>query len=643
MARDMSDIVKTAVKRMEKAVEADAENREEALDDLENIAGRQWPESIKSEREAADRPVLTVNRLPQFVRQVTGDVRRLNPAVKVLPGDGEASEEVAEIISGMIRGIEYRSNASDVYERAAESAAQCGMGFFRVRSDYESDESFDQHIVIEGIADPFSVHYDPDARMPTREDADWCFITQRVESDDFREMWPDASPVSLDDDLPAWVDGDKIVVAEYFWKEYYDRELGLLADGTVVENPAPPLNFVKKRTVRAHKVMWAKISGKDVLEGPKEFPSKHIPVIAVVGEELILGDEVVRTSVIRYAKDPQRLYNFWRSAQTEVVALQPIAPFVVTPKQIAGFEAHWAAANKTHNPYLPYNPDEKAPGLPQRASPPVASSGMMQEVLTAAEDMKATTGIYDAGLGNRSNETSGVAIARRQAESELSNSIYTDNLAKSIAYCGRVIVDMIPRVYDTRRLVKIIGSDDTEKTVAVNDEQIIGGQPVVMNDLSRGKYEVRVSVGPSFTTRRQEAAESMIDFVRAFPAAATVAGDIVAKNMDWPGSEELAERLQKLLPPGISGEQQQPDLQAMEMQAQQAAMQQKQAEIGLAEDVAKAKKAEADAERAEADAEKARLGVAEQSLELAIKSGQLDAAIRDAVARALASIQMETT
>ena len=628
-------ILDLARKRLDNAIDADRENREQALDDLEKLAGRQWPEAVKSERESNDRPVLTINRLPQFVRQVTGDIRRMNPAIRVSPGDEEASQEMAEIISGIIRGIEYKSDASDVYERAAESAAQCGAGYFRVRTDYVSDHSFEQEIIVESIQNPFSVHFDPDARMPTREDADWCFITERMDREAFEEAYPWAQQVSVEDDgMSSWVDGDRVLVAEYFWKEYFEREIGLMSDGTVVENPRPPLDFVKKRKVRSHKVMWAKVSGKEVLEGPQEFPSKYIPVIAVTGEELVLGDEVVRTSVIRYAKDPQQLYNYWRSAQTEMIALQPIAPFIVTPKQIAGFEAHWAAANRTHNPYLPYNPDEKAPGVPQRSAPPVGSSAMMQEVLTAAEDMKATTGIYDAGLGNRSNETSGVAIARRQAESELSTSIYSDNLAKAIAFCGRIIIDMLPRVYDTTRVVKAIGPEGSEEDVVVNDRQILMGQEVVVNDLSRGSYTVKVSVGPSFTTRRQEAAESMIEFVRAFPAAATVAGDLVAKNMDWPGADDLAERLKKLLPPGLSGGNE-PDPEAAQMQAMQQQQAARLSEVNLAEEEAKAAKAAADAERAAAEAEKSRLGVAEQTLELAIKSGQLDEAIRSAVAKAL--------
>jgi hypothetical protein len=599
---------------MQDAIDAELDNRDESLDDFENLIGvGQWPDEVRSEREADGRPCLTINRLPQFVRQVTGDIRRMNPAIKILPADNEANEDVAEIIEGMTRHIQSVSDASSVYEWAAECAAACGIGWFRVVTDWEDSETFNQEIRLKPIRNPLSVYWDPLSEMPTREDAEWVFITSDMRMEDFKEAYPDAQPIDAQQDnqingITNWYNSNSIVIAEYFWKEPVVRELSLLANGTVVEGKAPAaLNIVRKRKVTTHKVMWAKISGKDILEGPQEVPCRYIPLVCVPGEEWQVGDRTFRSGVIRFAKDPQRLYNYWRSAQTELVALQPKAPFLVTVKQVQGLEEFWNDANNSNRPYLPYHPDELA-GMPQRAQPPVASQGMMAEISLAAEDLKATTGVYDAALGNKSNETSGVAIRQRQMESDLATSIYADNMAKAVELAGRIIVDMIPKVYDTKRIVRIIGADDSEQMVPINGlMQTIEG-PMPINDVTKGKYAVKIAVGPNYSTMRQEAAESMMAFVQAFPAAAPVVGDLIAKNMDWPGADQFAERLKSLLPPGVikpedmTPEEQQAQAQAMQAQQMQMQMQQQamQAELQLKMMEAEAKRAEIQIKMAEA-------------------------------------------
>ena len=611
------DLLKEARERAKLAADADRFNREEALDDMRNIVGLQWPDDVRAKREEDNRPCLTINRLPQFLRQVTGDLRNMNPAIKAIPADTKASQEDAELVEGIIRQIQYESDASSIYERAAESAAACGMGFFRVLTDYVSNDSFDQKIIIQSIDNPFSVYFDPEARKSTREDARWCLITQVMTEEAFKDAYPDKVAVSVEQDgsgdgLEFWRQNGETVVAEYFWKEPKAKTIMLLPTGMILEN-APKGLGGKTRTVNYDVIMWAKISGKDVLEGPQEFPGDHIPVIAVMGEELHIGDRIYRSSVIRFAKDPQRLYNYWRSAQTEMIALQPKAPYLVTAKQISGLEQIWSEANDSNRPYLPYIPDPNAPA-PQRATPPIPSSGMMQEVGLAADDMKATTGIYDAGLGQRSDEKSGVAIRQRQMESDVSTSIYSDNMAKAVAHCGRVIVSMIPKIYDTNRMLATIGEDDQHGMTEINKPIMSENGPITINDMTKGKFDVRVAVGPNYATKRQETAESMMQFIQAFPPAAQVAGDLIAKSMDWPDAEKIAERLKKMLPPGMAEEddpqaqaqmQQQQMMQAQEAQQQQAMAQQAQS-LQLREMTAKANKAEADAQKSHYEAEKAR-------------------------------------
>lgn len=645
-------ILKQARSRMGECVEAEKDNRLEEIDDLQKLVGQQWPEDIRNERESESKPCLTMNRLPQFVRQVTGDIRRMNPAINVLPADGEATSDVADIYEGLIRHIEYKSDASSVYERAAEQSAASSAGYFRILTEYESDTSFLQEIRIKSIRNPLSVYFDPEAELPTREDAGYVFLTEQMKRDDFEEAFPDAKPVDVEHDdatdgLEHWQENDKVVIAEYYWKEPVKKEIVQLSDGRVIDAKdfVAPMPAVARRKVETFKVMWAKISGHDVLEGPTEQPCRYIPVVAVIGEEWHVDDRVHRSSVIRYAKDAQQMYNYWRSAQTEFAALQPKAPYLVTAKQVAGLETFWNQANAKNRPYLPYNPDEKAPGAPQRATPPISSQAMYEQTMLAAEDMKATTGIYDSALGNGSNEKSGVAIRQRQMESDTSTSIYADNMAKAIATCGRILVDMIPKIYDTQRTIRTLSSDDVEKMVGINDQAIaMDGNipvPVPVNDLTVGKYDIRVSVGPNYATKRQETAEGMLEFIRAVPGAAQVTGDLIADAMDWPNADKFAERLKKVLPPNMRDVE---DLDEQEQAQMQSAMQQQQQAEQL-QNIAneiEMRKASAEAVEAEADAEKAQFEVMNEQLELAAKSGELNAAIgqivQQEVARALSGL-----
>lgn len=645
------DIVKAARDRLPEAVAGDRENRAEALDDLKNLSGKQWPDEVEAAYEKDGRPCLTINRLTRFVRQVTGDIRKLNPAVKVLAADQAATPEVAEIFAGLIRQIEATSDASSVYESAAESAAQCGIGNFRILTEYEHDTSFDQVIRIESIPNPLAVYWDPAARKSTRSDANYCFITDQMGADDFKKAYPDAAAHDVEHDgntdgLEDWREDGHVVIAEYFWKEPTEKTIGIMPDGQVTDDAkmiaaAEDAGFeVKTRKVTSFKVWWAKVDGQSVLEGPTEIPCKYIPVVAVTGEEMNVGDRVVRSSVIRYAKTPQQIYNYYASADAETTALQPKTPYLMTAKQIAGNENLWNTANEGNLPYLIYTPDEKAPP-PQRIQPPVASQAISAGMARSEDDMKATTGIFDAGMGAEGNEKSGVAIRQRQLESDISTSIYTDNLAKAIEYAGRIMVHMIPQVYDTPRVLRIVGDDDQEQQVAVNQQQMdpMSRQMQQSNMLTQGAYDVRVTVGPNYTTRRQETAESMMQFVQAFPSAGQVAGDLIAKSMDWPDADKLAERLKKILPPGMIDE---ADMKPEEVQGELAKMgeqlQQMQQQMQqMAQDPA-FRKATAEATEAEADAEKAKFEVLGEQQKLAVQNGELEAIISQAVQQQLAAI-----
>lgn len=632
---------KKALDRFQAAYDHDDDNRRMGQEDARFVVGEnQWDQVGRANREANNQPVLVLNHMPKFVRQVTGDIRRLNPAIKVVPGDNIADKAVAEVYEGLIRAIEYGSSASHVYEKTGESAAICGIGNFRVKTDYCDDETFDQEAKIEWIPNPFAVTWDPQAKLPTRADAMYCFVHEWITRDEYESRYPK----QLVNDFPVpeenvyWYTSNMVRISEYIWVEEKDKDIYLLLDGTVTsERPKDGL-YSKKRTAKVRTVKTCMLSGTDILEPPTVFPGKLLPVIAVSGEEVHDGERVVRSSVIRYAKDPQRMYNYWRSVQTEIIGAQPRAPYLMTPRQIQGHETLWATANVKNKPYLLYNPDKEVQGAPKRAAPPVASGAMAQEIASAEMDMKATTGIYDASLGNRSNEVSGIAISRRQEESDISTSIYADNMAQAVEQCGRVLVGIIPEIYDGERTVAIIGTDNEPALVEVNKMFLEGtdenGVNVygTKNDLSHGKYAVRIKTGPSYTTRRQESAAGMIEFVKSVPKIGEIAADLIAEAQDWPQADRLAKRIKKTLPPELTdespegtqpgGEPAPPSpQQAMEQQAMQA--QQMANEMEMAAKKAQADKEQFDAARAKALADAAAIKVEEAQLDLEIKKLQM--------------------
>lgn len=553
------------MKRFDAAMTADRGNREDAADDLRFVAGDQWLDAVRRQREAQGRPVLTINRMPQFIRQVTGDMRQSRPSIKFAPVDDKGDVEVAKIYNGLTRQIERQSRADMAYTLAFQGAVSCGIGHFRITTEYAPDAVTEQDIFIRAIQSSLAVVWDPNAKEVDRSDARYCFVVEGMSRDAYKERWPDAGESSVaDGDLSHsalfWQTQDEVRVAEYWYRRPVKRTLAQTADGQVLDLTEIRkelhqfLDIVARREVDSFDVEMVMVSGDAVLEGPYRFPVPHIPIIPVIGEETIVGTRVIRSGLIRHAKDPQRLYNIWRSSAAESIGLAPKAPYLVTPAMIKSFEGLWNRAGEAPLPYLIYNPDQTAPGgKPERIAQPQPPSAMWQEAKIAADDMQATTGIYDASLGARSNETSGKAILARQREGDTSTYHFFDNLTHAIQRAGTIIGALIPKIYDTERVVRLLNEDGSEAWARVNQRVIDGadGRPVIINDLTVGKYDVTAISGPSYTTQRIEAANAMIEFMRVFPAAGPVMADMIAEMMDWPRADELAQRLQALLPPQV--------------------------------------------------------------------------------------------
>jgi hypothetical protein len=648
------DLLRESRERFENVYDHEKDDRIDQLDDLKFKAGEQWPENIARKRDQDKRPMITIDRTSGAVRQVTGDVRLNTPAIKVSPvGDG-ADEDIAKIYQGLIRDVETSSNAKMAYITALDNAATCGIGWFRIVTKFTDDSSFDQDIGFQRIKSPFAVWCDPNANEIDKSDANYLFVTELIPKEEYERRWPNAAIVEFDSkeetdtSLFHWLEDDQVRIAEYWRKVRVKKRIYEMEDGSIVDQETfkelERLGFesVRDREVDSHQVEMWKISGAEVLEAKKVWPGKFFPFVPVVGEEVHVGDKTVTRGLVRPAKDPQRAYNYWRSAGIEMIALAPKAKWLLTTSQIQGQEAAWRDAHTDNNPYLLYTPDPEAGGIPQRTPGADVPVAMFQEASIAADDIKAATGIFDASLGAGSQEKSGKAIIARERQGDIGTFVYIDNLAMAIRHGGVILVDLIPKIYDGTRIIRTLGEDDAEEMIVINKpiQDVQGAIQAVENDMTIGRFDVRVSTGPSFSTKRAEASETMMEFVAKAPGAAPVVLDLIAKNMDWPGADEISERLRKTLPPGIAeveeGEED-PAQQQAEQAAQQAAeaqiaaaqAEQAKAEAQTAEIIAKTEKLRSEAEGIDAD-------TAQKQIELILQSGVFRNTIEQIVASAIA-------
>lgn len=559
------DFIKTAIDRYDRAYERDEQNLIEAYDDLEFQSGNQWTTEAKDARKG--RPILTVNRIPQFVRQVTGDIRMMRPSIKCVPVDSRGDKDTAEVLAGMIRYIENRSDAQVAYTSGADSQVAAGIGHWRVLHEYAEDTTFNQELRIATIPDGVSVVWDPDAILPNKEDAQFCFVPVDLSQAAYKERYPDAPITDFvreqfgKDSTVNWAGEDFIRIAEYWEKRPEKKTLALLPDGSIDdltgETDPAYLADLKVRGARIEQrdgycVYRSLITLGYILEEPVKWVGRYIPIVPVIGEQFRVGRRTFRHGVIRFAKDPQRMYNYFRSTQTEVVALQPKTPFIGTDKNFEGKEQIWAKANTQPMPYLTYTPDPKNGGaMPQRSSPAVSLAGVEEGMLISADEMKATTGLYDASLGNKSNETSGKAIIARQREGDVGTFVYVDNFARAIRHTGRILIDLIPHIYDTERMIRVVGDDGKIDLVQINKPALIEGVEQTLHDVTIGAYDVVLETGPSYSTKRAESRESMSQFMQSAPAAVPLVLDLIAQAQDWPNADKFAERLKFALPPAI--------------------------------------------------------------------------------------------
>ncbi len=610
MERRLDKIVEDALKLYKKSVEADKHNKECALDDIKfAVLGEQWDEKDISARKEDGRPYLTFNKLSPHIRQVVNDARQNKPSIRVRPVDDDADPETAEVLAGLIRNIEQSSNADIAYDTAISQSVSGGFGYIRVNVEFAHDDTFDKDICIDRILNQFSVY--PDHNSTSADGSDWnyCFVTDRIPEDEFDKKYPKADKTGWDDDSSEGhfesLNEDGVWIAEYWKREEVLLEICQISDGTIVDEEiydeyaeiyqAQGLEKTGQRTVRSHKVKQCILSGTEVLE-ENEWAGKYIPIVPIYGEEIAIEGKRYFRSAVHNSIDAQRTYNFWRTASTESVSDNSKNPWIAEEGTLVD-ESKWSSSNRIKFAYLNYKKGTQKPYKEPFAGIP---AGAIHEAMSSADDIKATMGMYDASLGAQSNETSGKAILARQREGDVSTFHFIDNMSRAIRQIGRIVIDLVPSVYSGDRIIRVLGEDGKkpqnvkigqqpeqpeQEGEGMEDQEGLNLSRVY--DLSVGKYDIAVDTGPSYTTKREEAATQMTEMARAYPQLMQIAGDLMVKNFDWPGADELAKRLKASLPPQLKDGN--PELMQMQQQMQQMQQQAMQAVQQLKEELDQAK------------------------------------------------------
>lgn len=537
---------------------AEFDIRNAALEDLRfayNVDEGQWDAATRAERLADKRPCLTMNKLRKFLSVVANRERENRVAVKAKPVDDQGDVEKAAIFEDLIRQIEYQSGADIIYAETGEQAAAGGFGYWRILTEFTQD-SFDQDIFIRGIENPFSVFMDPRRQ--------YCFIRDALTTAEFKAQYPDTPLIDWDqsgigEEYTLWYETDKVYVVEYFVKEPVTRQLAQIRDGATKEVKIVEMKdgitadeirnegheVIKTRSAKGHKVTWYKMTGHEIIES-REWPGLEIPVVEVLGDKVNIAGKVYKRSLIRDGKDPQRMYNYGLTSIVEKIALVPKAPFILTPQEISGHEEMWNQANEKTFPYLLYNAQGQR--VPARQMPAQVDTGFMAIINIANNDIKDTLGMYESFVGEQSNERSGRAIKMRQQRGDLGTFHFPDNMSRAIIETGRILIDIIPRIYDTERVLRLRNEEDAERFVTINqtvfDEET--ARDVLINDLSVGKYDVQAGIRP-YGTRREETVELILQAMQYSPQIAPFIVDLLFKYVDSPGAAELKQRIEQFM------------------------------------------------------------------------------------------------
>lgn len=554
----MADLVEEAREFLRLSSDAESDNRQEGLADLRFVSGEQWPPEMQNSRNLEARPCLTINLMDGYCRQVSNQQRQQRPRIKVHAVSSLAQKKIADVIEGLVRHIEVNSNADTAYDTGFDYAVKIGWGYWRVVTDYIREDSFDQDIYIQSIDNPFTVYFDPNSVLPDGADQEKCLVTDFLSKEEFRRKYPGADDGSnfqfsgTGDDAAEWVTEEDIRIAEFFRVMRVKSKLVMLSNRETVwadELPAPALleraglTIVGDRDSYKRKVKWAKVTAMETLE-ERDWPGRWIPIIPTYGNTVIIGSRRKRFGIVRYGKDPARMVNYWNTAATESIALAPKAKWQLAAGQDEGYENEWARANLSAVPVLHYNQTDingqPAPP-PQRLQPEPPPVGVLQALQISTGNLREVIGVNDPAMRINGN-VSGKALNAEKQQSDNSTFHYYDNLTRSIKHTGRIILDLIPKIYDSERVSRIIGADGQPDVITINGRKTTPEGEVIENNVTVGEYDVIMDTGPGYNSKRQEAVDAMAPLMQN-EELMKVIGDLYFRNSDFPGAEVIADRL----------------------------------------------------------------------------------------------------
>jgi hypothetical protein len=565
-----------ALKRFNVVQDNEKNQRELGVEDIRfaHTEDGQWDDLAKEKR--AGRPMYTINRIAGALDQVTGDQRQNRTDIKVRPVSGGADEDRADIFNGLIRNIEAQSKASNAYDSAFDEQIAGGYGGWRVITEFNDDDSFEQDIKIKPIPSATtSLWFDPSAKEYDKRDGNWAFLTTEMQLEDFGEQFPDAEATSFDQNITnlrscsSWFnrENNTVRVAEYWVKKPITRQIALMTDGRVIdlgeekavidELALEGVTIERQRSVQSFRVEMRKMNGSGFISKAQKWAGKFIPLIPLFGKVTEIEGQTFVRGLVRFAKDPARIYNYETSAKVETTALTPKDPIWITTKQAEGHTDQLETFNTQNHPFMLYNSDLTAPGAPQRGGAPSVQQAMIEQTVQAERDIHATTGIFPAAMGDAPQLLSEKSVISQAQKGERGSFIFSDNLDKSKEYTGEILVDLIPKIYDTARIVRVMNIDGTSEEVQINQQALDDfnqpiidrqtGEQVIVNDLTAGKYAVDVDTGPAFNTQRQESASQLIELANGNPIFGQVAIDLIAKNLNVLENDELTKRVRRLM------------------------------------------------------------------------------------------------
>lgn len=545
------------------------------LEDLEfsnPTAPKQWADADRLARETAPggaRPCMTFDCTNQYINQVVNDARQNKPGIQVIPVDSGADIQTAQAIEGMIRHIEYASRAGIAFDTGIEHAARIGLGHMRVTTEVVNPRLNEQELRIKSIQDALSCMISPESIEPDGSDATDGFVETMVGRKAFEATYGKAATSKSKSfgDSAIWYNDKTIRVCEYYQlKTVKKNRLDIyLEDGTIEtvneeDYWAEAKRLGYKPTIAAQwtedekYVEWSLMTGDEIID-ETTILSKWVPIIPVYGNVLWVDGKRYVSGLTRQLMDGQRARNFERTAHIEMIAMQPKSPFVLPFESVEGFADEWSSAGRSSAPYLPYNAlDGEGRPLPppQRLAPPQIPNAFIQGAEQATNDMQAAIGMYKSNLGAPSNAVSGRAKMQDQREGDTATYHYVDNLRRSIEHLARIVVYMLPQYCNEGQVVRSLGVNGESKPIKISkvansrhDARI----PVI--NPSSGTYDVRVKVGPAYSTLRQEASEALTEIVGKNPMMMSVLGPTWARMQDWPEADKVAKLLMLMAPPEV--------------------------------------------------------------------------------------------